>query len=59
MNAAIIYTRVSSEEQIAGTSLDFQEKQCREYCKQKGIEVLEVFREEGASAKTATRAEFF
>ena len=58
MNAAIIYTRVSSEEQIAGTSLDFQEKQCREYCKQKGIEVLEVFREEGASAKTATRAEF-
>ena len=55
---AVIYTRVSSEEQVSGTSLDFQEEQCRIYCKNKGIEVLEVFREEGASAKTAVRAEF-
>ncbi len=54
----VIYTRVSSEEQVQGTSLDFQEEQCRNYCKQKGIEVLAVFREEGASAKTAARAEF-
>ena len=54
----IIYTRVSSDEQVKGTSLDFQEDQCRAYCEQKGIQVLEVFREEGASAKTAVRAEF-
>ncbi len=54
----IIYTRVSSDEQVKGTSLDFQEEQCRNYCKEKGIEVLAVFREEGASAKTADRAEF-
>ncbi len=55
----IIYTRVSSEEQVDGTSLDFQEKICREYCKSKGIEILgEPYREEGASAKTTQRKEF-
>ncbi|MFH1866576.1 MAG: recombinase family protein [Patescibacteria group bacterium] len=54
----IIYTRVSSEEQVKGTSLDFQEEVCRNYCRDKGIEVLALFREEGASAKTADRGEF-
>ncbi len=58
MQSGIIYTRVSSEEQVKGTSLDFQEEQCRNYCEQKGIQILGVFREEGASAKTAVRAEF-
>lgn len=56
---AIIYTRVSSEEQVSGTSLDYQEELCRRYCKDKGIEIIEpVFREEGASAKSANRTEF-
>ncbi len=54
----VIYTRVSSDEQIKGTSLDFQEEICRNYCKDRGIEVLAVFREEGASAKSADRKEF-
>ncbi|MFH1863467.1 MAG: recombinase family protein [bacterium] len=54
----IIYTRVSSDEQVKGTSLDFQAELCRKYCEQKEIEILAVFREEGASAKTADRAEF-
>jgi DNA invertase Pin-like site-specific DNA recombinase len=54
----IIYTRVSSDEQIKGTSLDDQEAVCRKYCDDKGIEIMEVFREEGASAKTADREEF-
>ncbi|KKR44303.1 MAG: Site-specific recombinase [Candidatus Moranbacteria bacterium GW2011_GWC1_45_18] len=54
----IIYTRVSSEEQVKGTSLEHQEELCRNFCKDRGIEVLAVFREEGASAKTADRAEF-
>ena len=58
MMRGIIYTRVSSDEQIKGTSLDFQEEVCRNYCKEKGIEVLAVYREEGASAKSADRAEF-
>lgn len=54
----VIYTRVSSDEQIKGTSLDFQEEICRNYCRDRNIEVVEVFREEGASAKTADRKEF-
>ena len=54
----IIYTRVSSDEQVKGTSLDTQEKACIAYCEAKGIDVVKVFREEGASAKTADRKEF-
>ena len=52
---AIIYTRVSSDEQVKGTSLNDQEARCRQYCSDQGIEVLQVFREEGASAKTIER----
>lgn len=55
---AIIYIRVSSDEQVDGTSLDYQESQCRKYCEDHGIEVVAVFREEGGSAKTAQRKEF-
>jgi len=54
----IIYVRVSSEEQVKGTSLENQDDLCRAYCQNKGIEVVGIFREEGASAKTADRAEF-
>lgn len=52
---AIIYVRVSSEEQVQGTSLDDQETRCRKYCHDNKLEVVAVFREEGASAKTANR----
>ena len=48
---AIIYTRVSSDEQVKGTSLEHQEELCRKYCKEKGLEVDLVFCEEGQSAK--------
>jgi site-specific DNA recombinase len=47
----IIYTRVSSEEQTKGTSLEFQEELCRKYCEQKKIEIVAIFREEGETAK--------
>lgn len=47
----IIYIRVSSEEQVEGTSLALQEDLCRKYCLQKEIEVVALFREEGESAK--------
>ena len=47
----IIYVRVSSEEQVKGTSLDEQKRACRDYCKSNGIELVEVFCEEGESAK--------
>src|SRR5689334_6179184 len=47
----VIYTRVSSDEQVEGTSLTSQEEFCRRYCEQKGIVVVALFREEGESAK--------
>ena len=53
----IIYTRVSSDEQVKGTSLQYQEDLCRKFCAERGITVLYVFREEGESAKTADRTE--
>ncbi len=53
----IIYTRVSSDEQVKGTSLQSQEDLCRRYCAERQIEVTAVFREEGESAKSADRTE--
>ena len=54
----IIYVRVSSLEQVEGTSLETQERLCREYAIREKINVLEVFIEKGESAKTADRTEF-
>ncbi len=54
----IIYCRVSSAEQVDGTSLESQEKVCREYAKRENITVAGVFIEKGESAKTANRTEF-
>ena len=54
----IIYTRVSSNAQVDGTSLDTQEETCRRYAKREGWEVVKVFREEGVSAKMMQREEF-
>src|SRR4051812_6087715 len=51
----VIYCRVSSSDQIEGTSLKTQEQVCREYAARNNLEVLEVFIEEGQSAKTADR----
>ena len=48
----IIYTRVSSGEQVKGTSLEHQDDYCRRYCKQKNIEVVKIFIEKGESAKS-------
>ena len=58
MTNTVIYTRVSTEEQAkTNMSLENQEKACREFADRIGHKVLEVFREEGASAKTADRKE--
>ena len=51
---AVMYTRVSSEEQVENFSLQTQEEICRKEAKFKGFEIVEVFREEGKSAKTIT-----
>lgn len=46
MQKAIIYCRVSSAKQSSeGHGLDSQEHRCREYAKQKGYEVVKVFRD--------------
>ena len=55
----IIYCRVSSTEQVENTSLESQERNCREYAKREGIEIIaDPFIEKGESAKTADRTEF-
>jgi site-specific DNA recombinase len=54
---AIIYTRVSSKEQVEGTSLDTQKERCIAYCQQQELEIDRIFVEEGESAKVLDRTE--
>jgi site-specific DNA recombinase len=54
---AVIYTRVSTAEQVENYSLDEQERACRAEAQRLEREVVEVFREEGESAKSADRTE--
>jgi site-specific DNA recombinase len=53
----VIYCRVSSKEQIEGTSLESQEIACREYAQNRRIKVLRTFVERGESAKFADRTQ--
>lgn len=58
MQTAVIYTRVSTEEQKnTGFSLQDQERRLREACNRNGYEILEHY-EEDSSAKTFKRPEF-
>src|SRR5271168_1708062 len=58
-NGAVLYLRVSTSEQAVGPlNLINQEKRCRELCKQRGWEVIEVFVDPGESARSADRPEF-
>jgi len=54
----IIYCRVSSKDQVENTSLESQERYCREFANKNGIHVLSVYVDKGESAKTADRTEF-
>lgn len=54
---AVIYCRVSSKEQVDGTSLESQEASCREYAVRNRINVVRVFVERGESAKFADRTQ--
>lgn len=49
---AVIYLRVSSEEQVDNFSLETQGDICKKEAAKRGYEVVEIFREEGKSAKT-------
>lgn len=53
----VIYCRVSSKEQIEGTSLESQEIGCKEYARTHDITVLRTFVERGESAKFADRTQ--
>ena len=55
---AILYTRVSSKEQLKNFSLPTQKKACVEYCVRNGFEIDRIFVDEGESAKTTNRPEF-
>lgn len=48
----VIYIRVSSERQVQGFSLDGQKRELMEYAKAKGLEVAEIYVEEGKSGKS-------
>lgn len=53
----VIYYRVSTEEQAAfGVSLVQQQNSCRDLANQKKIDILELFSDDGVSAKTKDRA---
>jgi site-specific DNA recombinase len=57
MVGAVIYVRVSDPRQAENLSLATQLKACDDYCKRHGLEIVERFKEEGESAKTADRTE--
>ncbi len=52
---AIAYIRVSSEEQITNFSLENQKEYCVKEAHRQGFEIVEIFREEGVSAKDLNR----
>jgi DNA invertase Pin-like site-specific DNA recombinase len=54
---AVIYCRVSSKEQVEGTSLESQEVACKEYATGNQLTVVRVFVERGESAKYADRTQ--
>ena len=52
----LIYFRVSTEEQAQfGISLDQQKNSCLEYAQKNHIEIVEIFHDNGVSAKTTNR----
>lgn len=55
---AVIYSRVSTKDQVQNLSLTTQEEKCADYCRQNGLVVDRVFVEKGESAKTENRTEF-
>lgn len=54
-NEAVIYKRVSTQDQVNNMSLGEQDKVCRAFCMGKDMKVVEIFADEGESAKTADR----
>lgn len=55
MKTAVIYVRVSSQEQVEGFSIDAQIKACKEKAIDTGHKVVKVFRDEGYSGRSKDR----
>ena len=55
METAIAYTRVSSDDQVRGTSLGTQLAEIKTYCERHDITILTHYEDAGESAKTADR----
>src|SRR5258708_37864909 len=51
---AVIYLRVSTEEQVDNFSLETQEKICKQEAIRRGLDIVQIFKEEGRSAKNIT-----
>ncbi len=58
MPRAVLYTRVSSEEQLEGYSLSAQAEAGQRFAEQRGWELTFVYEERGRSGKNALRPEF-
>ena len=56
---AVAYIRVSTDDQVQGTSLDSQAMACRKYAQENGYDLPadNIFREEGESARLINRPE--
>lgn len=57
VKTAVIYIRVSSQEQVDNFSIPTQIKQCQAYLKAEGIKEVGLFIEEGESAKSSYRTQ--
>src|SRR5205085_8215489 len=57
MKNVVLYVRVSSKEQMEGSSLETQEKICTDYAQRNDFIIDRVFIEKGESAKTTDRTE--
>jgi site-specific DNA recombinase len=58
-DGAVVYLRVSTEEQANGPlNLNNQEQRCRDFCKQNGLSVVQLFTDPGVSGRSAARPEF-
>ena len=57
MKKAILMSRVSSDEQAKGYSLDVQEESLKRYCENHDIEIINIYREDH-SAQNFNRPEF-
>jgi DNA invertase Pin-like site-specific DNA recombinase len=55
---AVIYKRVSSEEQIEGYSLAAQERGCRDFAERRGWDIVMVYEDPGHSGKNDERPGF-